>query len=206
LEQSAAALAAEFPGLAVLPVCADFTRPFALPPKAPAAARRAVYFPGSTIGNFGPAMARRLLAGMADLAGPGGAVLIGVDLKKDPRILEAAYDDAAGVTAAFNLNLLVRINRELEGTFRPDYFAHHAFYNPTPGRIEMHLVSRRRQTVRVAGARIAFEEGESILTECSYKYTVRGFQALAAAAGLRARQVWTDPSRWFSVQYMTVVK
>ncbi len=206
LEQSAGALGAEFPGLPVLPVCADFTRPFALPPKAPTAARRAVYFPGSTIGNFGPAAARRLLTGMGRLAGPGGGVLIGVDLKKDPKILEAAYDDSAGVTAKFNRNLLVRINRELGGTFRPDYFVHHALYNPTHGRIEMHLVAVRRHTVRVAGARIAFGEGESILTECSYKYTVRGFQALAAAAGLRAQQVWTDANRWFSVQYLTVVK
>jgi L-histidine N-alpha-methyltransferase len=206
LKRSAAALAADFPGLTVLPVCADFTRPFALPPDAPAATRRAVYFPGSTIGNFGPATARQLLAGMARLVGPGGAVLIGVDLKKDPRILEAAYDDTAGVTAAFNRNLLVHINRELGGTFQPDRFAHHALYNPTHGRIEMHLISRRRQAVRLAGARIAFEEGESILTECSYKYTVRGFQAVAASAGLRARQVWTDADRWFSVQYLTVNK
>ena len=110
-----------------------------------------VYFPGSTIGNFGPTAARRLLAGMARLVGPGGAVLIGVDLKKDPQVLHAAYNDAAGVTAAFNRNLLVRINRELGGTFRPDRFDHHAFYNPVIGRIEMHLVSRRRQTVRIAG-------------------------------------------------------
>jgi dimethylhistidine N-methyltransferase len=204
LERSAATLAAEFPALAVLPVCADFTRTFALPPGLPVAARRAIYFPGSTIGNFSPPAARRLLAGMALLAGAGGAVLIGVDLKKDPRVLEAAYDDAAGVTAAFNRNLLVRINRELGGTFRPELFAHHALYNPTHGRIEMHLVSRRRQTVGVAGERIEFEDGEGIRTECSYKYTVRGFQALAAEAGLLARQVWTDPKRWFSVQYLTV--
>jgi dimethylhistidine N-methyltransferase len=204
LERSAAAIAADFSTIPVSPVCADFTRPFALPPNVPSARRRVVYFPGSTIGNFGPAAAKRLLAGMARLVGPGGAVLIGVDLKKDPQVLEAAYNDAAGVTAAFNRNLLERINRELRGTFRPDWFVHHALYNPTRGRIEMHLVSRRRHTVRVAGKPIDFDEGESIWTECSYKYTVRGFQSLAASVGLRARQVWTDCRRWFSVQYFAV--
>ncbi|HEX4589267.1 MAG TPA: L-histidine N(alpha)-methyltransferase, partial [Gemmataceae bacterium] len=150
--------------------------------------------------------AGRLLAGMSRLVGPGGAVLIGVDLKKDPQVLHAAYNDTAGVTAAFNSNLLIRINRELAADFRPDYFAHYAFFNPTRGRIEMHLVSRRRQIVGVAGQSIAFADGESIRTECSYKYTVRGFQALAAAAGLRARQAWTDPNHWFSVQYLLARK
>jgi L-histidine Nalpha-methyltransferase len=204
LDRSAAAIATDYPRLTVLPVCADFTRPFELPPTAPAGNRRVVYFPGSTIGNFVPGTARRLLASMAQLVAPHGAVLIGVDLKKDPRVLEAAYDDAAGVTAAFNFNILVRINRELGGTFQLEHFAHHALYNPTPGRVEMHLVSRRRQTIRVAGEPITIEDGESILTECSYKYTVRGFQALAAAVGLQARQAWTDPKHWFSVQYLTV--
>jgi L-histidine N-alpha-methyltransferase len=202
LKRSAAAIAAEHPGLVVLPVCADFTRPFALPPGVPAATRRAVYFPGSTIGNFSPRAAHRLLAGMARVVGRDGAVLVGVDLKKDPKVLEPAYDDAAGVTAAFNRNLLARINRELAGDFRLDHFDHHALYDPTYGRVEMHLVSRRRQTVVVAGERIAFEDGEGILTECSYKYTVRGFQALAAAVGLQPRQVWTDTRRWFSVQFL----
>ena len=127
-----------------------------------------------------------------------------MDLKKDPTVLESAYNDAAGVTAAFNRNLLARINRELAGDFHVDHFTHHALFDPTFGRIEMYLISRRRQTVRVAGERIAFEEGEAILTECSYKYTVRGFQALADSAGLRARQTWTDAKQWFSVQYLTV--
>jgi dimethylhistidine N-methyltransferase len=204
LERSAAALANNHPGLVVLPVCADFTCRFALPPGVPAAARRVAYFPGSTIGNFAPRPAASLLAEMGRLVGPGGAVLIGVDLKKDPKVLEPAYNDAAGVTAAFNLNLLARINRELAGDFDLDRFEHHALYDPTFGRVEMYLISRRRQSVRAAGERIDFEEGEPILTECSYKYTVRGFQALAAAAGLRARQVWTDANRWFSVQYLTV--
>jgi L-histidine Nalpha-methyltransferase len=206
LERSAAALAADYPGLAVLPVCADFTQPFEPPKTTPSANRRVVYFPGSTIGNFSPHMARRLLAQMVQLVGGGGAVLIGVDLKKDPRVLEAAYDDAAGVTAEFNRNILIRINRELGGTFNLDHFVHHSLYNPMQGRAEMHLVSRRRQTIRVAGEPITIEDGESILTECSYKYTVRGFQTLAAAAGLRARQAWTDPKHWFSVQYLTVAE
>jgi L-histidine Nalpha-methyltransferase len=204
LLRAAGALAVEYPGLTVRPVCADFTRPFALPPGLPAAARRGVYFPGSTIGNFSPRAARQLLRGMARLVGSGGAALVGVDLKKDPQMLERAYDDAAGVTAAFNKNLLARINRELGGDFRPERFDHHALYNPTYGRVEMHLISRRRQAVRVAGERVEFAEGEAIRTECSYKYTVRDFQALAAAAGLRARQVWTDAGRRFSVQYLTV--
>jgi dimethylhistidine N-methyltransferase len=203
LLRAAQTLAAERPGLAIRPVCADFTRAFALPHGLPKATRRAVYFPGSTIGNFGPRAARRLLRGMARLVGTGGAVLIGVDLKKDPRVLERAYDDAAGVTAAFNKNLLVRINRELSGDFRPERFDHHALYNPAFGRIEMHLVSRRRQTVHVAGEGVELSEGEAILTECSYKYTVRGFQALAARGGLRAWQIWTDADRRFSVQYLT---
>src|SRR5581483_6117517 len=132
------------------------------------------------------------------------AAVIGVDLKKDPRVLERAYDDAAGVTAAFNKNLLVRINRELGGDFQPDRFDHHALYNPTYGRGEMHLVSRRRQAVRVAGEQFAFDAGESIRTECSYKYTVSGFQALAGRAGLRPRQVWTDGDSRFGVLYLTV--
>jgi dimethylhistidine N-methyltransferase len=204
LARAAAALAAECPTLPVRPVCADFTSPFALPPGLPAAARRVVYFPGSTIGNFGPRAARQLLRGMARLAGRGGAALIGVDLKKDPRVLERAYDDSAGVTAAFNKNVLVRINRELAGDFRPERFDHHALYNPTRGRIEMHLVSRRRQAVRVAGERFTFADGEAIRTEYSYKFTVREFQVVASRAGLLAEQVWTDANGHFSVQYFSV--
>jgi uncharacterized SAM-dependent methyltransferase len=141
---------------------------------------------------------------MARLAGPGGAALIGVDLKKNPRVLERAYDDSAGVTAAFNKNVLVRINRELAGDFRPERFDHHALYNPTRGRIEMHLVSRRRQAVRVAGECFAFAEGEAIRTEYSYKFTVREFQVLASRAGLRTEQVWTDANGHFSVQHFSV--
>ena len=201
LEASARALAAEYPGLNVLPVCADFTRPVDLP-ELPAAARRAVYFPGSTIGNFGPAEAGRLLRRIRRLCGPGGGLLIGYDLKKDPAVLEAAYNDRRGVTAAFNLNLLQHINRELGADFQLDAFRHLAFYNAEQGRIEIYLVSTRPQTVRIGRARVALEEGERIRTEYSYKYTVEEFSAAAGAAGLQPRQAWTDPDNLFCVQYL----
>jgi L-histidine Nalpha-methyltransferase len=203
LRAAAAKLAGDYPDLIVRPVCADFTRTVKLPADLPAGARRVVYFPGSTIGNFGPRAAERLVRGMTRLIGRSGAVLIGVDLKKDPRVLEAAYDDSAGVTVAFNKNLLERINRELQGNFDPDAFRHHALYNPKFGRVEMHLISLRRQSTCIAGESIDFSEGESVHTECSYKYTVTGFRELAARAGLRARQVWTDARGWFSVHYLT---
>lgn len=202
LEASARALAAEHPGLNVLSVCADFTHPFDLP-ELPAA-RRAVYFPGSTIGNFGPPEAGRLLRRIRRLCGRGGGLLIGYDLKKDTAVLEAAYNDRRGVTAEFNLNLLRHINRELGADFALDAFRHLAFYNAEQGRIEMHLVSTRPQTVRIGRARIDLAEGERIRTEYSYKYAVEEFSALAATAGLEPRQTWTDPARLFCVQYLTV--
>lgn len=205
LSATAASLAADYPDLPIRPVCADFTRGVKLPSDLPVGARRVVYFPGSTIGNFGPKAAERLLAGMARLVGRGGGVLIGADLKKDPKILEAAYDDAAGVTAAFNKNILARINRELNGTFDLDAFRHHALYNPKRGRVEMHLISLEKQTIRIAGENIDFAEGEGIHTENSHKFTVAGFQSLAERAGLRSREVWTDPKRWFSVHFLTAV-
>jgi L-histidine Nalpha-methyltransferase len=200
LHASAAALARAFPDLVVTPVAADFTRPFEVPPLAPPLVRRAVYFPGSTIGNFAPAEAVGLLAGMRRLVGPGGQLLIGVDLEKDRRVLEAAYDDPAGVTATFNRNLLVRINRELGADFDPVAFRHRASVRANPGRVEMHLVSERQQSVRVAGERFRFAAGEAIHTENSHKYTVAGFQQLAATAGWRSARVWTDERGWFSVQ------
>ena len=203
LERSAARLARRYPRLPVLPVAADFTRPFALPPLPPNAGRRVVFFSGSTIGNFRPAEAVRLLAQMARLCGPGGALLIAADLKKDRAVLEAAYNDQAGVTAAFNLNLLTRINRELGADFDPATFRHHAFYNERRGRIEMHLVSRKQQIVTVGGAVVAFARGESVRTEYSYKYGLADFAALAARAGLRVGRVWTDAKGWFSAQWLT---
>jgi dimethylhistidine N-methyltransferase len=204
LLRSARRLARRYPALEVAPVCADFTAPFALPALRRPARRRVVYFSGSTIGNFGPPEATTLLASIARVCGPGGGLLIGVDLDKDPRILEPAYNDARGVTAEFNLNLLTRINRELGADFTLDAFRHHAFYDTHQRRIEMQLVSLRPQTVRVAGTEVRFAEGESIRTEYSYKYTLDDFRRLAGAAGLEVEQVWTDEQGLYSVQYLGV--
>lgn len=200
---AARSIADAYPDLDVLPVCADFTAPFDLPSVAKPVARRVIYFPGSTIGNFGPRAAAKLLGGMAAECGPDGGILIGVDLQKDPHLLHAAYDDAVGVTRDFNLNLLARINRELDGDFRLDRFRHHAFYEPRHGRVEMHLISLADQAVCVGPARFRFRDGESIRTECSYKYTLGGFRELAASVGLEVGRVWTDERRLFSVQYLT---
>lgn len=203
LHAAAEQLAQDYPDLPILPVCADFTRPFGMPPSLPEGPRLG-FFPGSTIGNFHPAEAVRILSGFAHRLGPDGRLLIGVDLKKDPRVLHAAYNDAAGVTAAFNMNLLVRINRELGGTFGLDAFRHEAFYNADAGRIEMHLVSLRNQTVRLSGRAFAFAAGETIHTENSYKYSIDEFVALAATAGYRPIGVWTDPARLFSNHLLAV--
>ena len=204
LRNAAYTLSAAYPGLEVLPVCADYTTPFRLPTPAQRPARRVVYFPGSTIGNFDPADALAFLRGIARACGPGGGLLIGVDLKKDPALLHAAYNDAQGVTAAFNLNLLARLNRELGADFDLAAFAHYAFYNPRRGRIEMHLVSRRSQRVHVGSQVVDFADGESMFTESSYKYAPVDFAHLAAAAGFAAERVWTDPDAHFSVQYLVV--
>lgn len=200
LLQSAAQLAAEYEGLQVLPVCADFTQNFALPQTQQPPQKRVVYFPGSTIGNFTRAKAAALLQQCAALCGPGGALLIGVDLRKSRAILERAYDDSAGVTAAFNRNILVRMNRELGADFNADQFQHRALWREKEGRVEMHLVSRRAQTVRLAGERFCFAEGETICTEHSHKYSLQEFAAIAAAAGLAPLQNWLDEKRRFSVQ------
>jgi L-histidine N-alpha-methyltransferase len=203
LRTAAAELARAYPGLDVLPVEADFTGPFPLPAPPRPAARRAVYFPGSTIGNFDPPEADALLRRVARLVGPGGGLLLGIDLRKDPAVLEAAYDDPAGVTAAFNKNLLARINRELGADFDPDAFAHRAVYDRERSRVEMHLVSRVAQRVRVAGRVVAFRAGEGIHTENSYKYDVAEFAARAAGCGLHADAVWTDDRRYFAVLHLT---
>ena len=204
LVASAEALVQRYPDLDMMPVCADYTSEIALPAKASGrrAARAAVFFPGSTIGNFHPADAHRFLRRLRRAFGPGSGLLIGVDLRKDPRVLHAAYNDSAGVTAAFNLNLLTRINRELAADFDPSRFAHYAFYNARVGRIEMHLVSLREQAVTVAGERCTFACGESIFTESSYKYSLSGFATLADAAGYDVGSVWKDPSSLFSVQHL----
>ena len=203
LAASVRALAAAYPGLELLPVCADYAEPIALPRPRRRVERRAVFFPGSTIGNFTPPEARRFLARLAQVAGPGGGVLIGADLRKDPALLEAAYDDAQGVTAAFDRNLLVRINRELGADFPVERFQHRSVWNEAEGRVEMHLVALDACVVTVAGRRFAFAAGETIHTENAYKYTLDGFAALAAGAGLAVRRVWSDPRGWFSVQWLT---
>lgn len=200
LDRSARALARHYRGLEVLPVGADFTRPFPLPRPRREPLRRVVYFSGSTIGNFTPPEAQALLAGIARLVGPGGGLLIGVDLKKDRGVLHAAYNDAQGVTAAFNMNLLARINRELGGTFDMDRFRHHAFYNAGYGRIEMHLVSAAEQWARVGPHAFRFRRGETICTEYSHKFAVEEFRTLARQAGLDFERVWTDRAGYFSVQ------
>jgi dimethylhistidine N-methyltransferase len=205
LLRAASALSARHPDLPVLPVCADFTRPFELPPLPRAPRRRAAYFPGSTIGNFAPAEARKFLTQVAELCGPGGALLIGVDLKKPREVLVRAYDDALGVTAEFNLNLLRRLNAELGADFALDAFAHRALWNEVEGRIEMHLVSRRRQEVRLGGHRLRFAAGETIHTESSYKYDLPGFAALARSAGFEVERVWIDGAALFSVQALRVL-
>jgi dimethylhistidine N-methyltransferase len=204
LRAAARALAKEYPAVKVLPVCADFTRPLNLPATDRLPSRRVVYFPGSTLGNFNPQEATALLRQTASLCGAGGALLMGVDLKKDPAILHAAYNDSQGVTAAFNLNLLARINRELGGNFRTGQFWHQAFYNPPEGRIEMHLVSRCDQRVHVGDVDIALVEGEAIETEYSYKYALAELDELARAAGFDVQATWVDDDRFFSVLYWVV--
>jgi dimethylhistidine N-methyltransferase len=201
LLDAAARLRREFPSVRIEPICADFTAPFEVPVSR-GAGRRVVYFPGSTIGNFEPTAAVGLLRQMARIAGDDGGLLVGVDLRKPLEILEPAYNDAAGVTAEFNLNLLRRIDRELGGDFDLSRFGHRAYFDEEHGRIVMTLVSRCAQIVTVANERYRFAEGEAIRTEYSHKYTLEGFAGLAAKAGLRIERVWTDPQQWFSVQLL----
>jgi L-histidine N-alpha-methyltransferase len=203
LLRSAAALKRAFPGLAVTPVSADYTAPLAYQPS-PEVARTICFFPGSSIGNFEPLEAVAFLRRAARSAGPDGGLLIGVDLKKARSVLEPAYNDAAGLTAAFNRNILVHVNALCDAEFNPARFAHVAFYNDRPGRIEMHLRSLARQTVRLGAATegpalVQLERGELIRTEHSYKYDVEQFRELATHAGWAWRQTWVDSRRWFSV-------
>lgn len=194
-----------YPAIEVLPVCADYLTDFNLPLPRGEFRRTVVFFPGSTISNFDPGPARLFLERTARACGPGGALLIGVDLKKDATILHKAYDDSQGVTAAFNLNLLERINNELGADFNLDYFSHQVVYNACEGRIEMHLVSLRKQIVNVDGAAVQFSEGETIWTESSYKYTLEEFAMMALDTGFNVERVWTDEKQWFSVQYLVAV-
>ncbi len=198
LAGAAARVAAEQPGLPVLPVVADFTRYFPLPAALPAGPRMG-FFPGSTIGNFTAEEAAGFLGRARDVLGPDSWLVLGADLVKAPDILEAAYDDADGVTAAFNLNILARLNRECGTDFDLSGFRHAARWNAAAERVEMHLISRRSQWIDLAGKRITFAEGESIHTENSHKYRPAGFRALAERAGWVAMDMWTDPKQLFSV-------
>lgn len=210
LMEYAIAMSEEYPELEVLPVCADYTKPLALPQPEREPRRTAVFFPGSTIGNFEPPAATAFLERLAAMCEPGGAILIGVDLKKDRERLELAYDDPEGVTAAFNLNLLSRINAECGADFDLDGWRHRAVYGEETGRIEMHLVSVRNQSVRIPGGNgeepftVTFRAGEFIDTEHSYKYTVPEFSALAREAGLDTERVWTDGACMFGLLLLRV--
>ena len=200
---AAASLAADLPDLRIAPVCADYTNRFALPHLAGSSPRRlAGFFPGSTIGNFTPPEAAGFLSRTGRLLGRGSMMIVGVDLPKSRAVLEAAYDDAAGVTAAFNLNLLTRINRELDADFDLAMFAHEARWNAEESRVEMHLVSRAAQTVGIGGDQVGFVAGESIHTENSYKYTLAGFADLARSAGYDPVAGWTDPAGLFSIHVL----
>jgi dimethylhistidine N-methyltransferase len=204
LLEAARALADDYPDLPIQPLCADYTTAFDLPAPPRPPARTVGYYPGSTIGNFQPADAQAFLARVADVVGPEGGLLIGADLKKDVAVLEAAYNDAAGVTAAFNKNLLRRMNRELDAQFDLDQFEHRSVWNEDEGCIDSFLRSRADQTVMVAGEPVVFEAGETIHTEYSYKYTLDEFATLVGEAGFSVQDVWTDDNSYFSVQYCTV--
>ncbi|HKJ70524.1 MAG TPA: L-histidine N(alpha)-methyltransferase [Gammaproteobacteria bacterium] len=202
LQAAAERIQAAYPDLGVRPVCADSTRDFRLPRPPRTPGHTLLYFPGSTIGNFDPDDARAFLARLAALAGPGGGLLIGVDLAKDTGVLERAYDDPEGVTAAFNRNLLTRMQNELGAELDPAGFIHRAEFNGELGCVEMHLVSLRQQVIRVGGREFPFAAGQSLRTERSYKYTLAGFETLARKAGWTVTTVWTDDRQWFSVQYL----
>ena len=201
LIDSAKKIRGEFPQLEVLPVVADFTQPFDLPSPTIWPKRNIVYFPGSTIGNFEHADAQALLEVMHQEAGEAGALLIGVDLQKDRYIIERAYNDEAGITAEFNLNMLRHLNREFGFDFDIDAFEHSAHYDPFDGRVEVRLVSTKDQVIRNGEEAIPIADGESILTEYSHKYTLEGFAAMAERAGFSVEKVWMDAERLFSVQY-----
>jgi dimethylhistidine N-methyltransferase len=205
LTESAEALSREMPALEILPVCADYLQPFELPTPSRKPAHIAVYFPGSTIGNMQPEVARNFLQRVCRLCGRSGGLIIGVDLQKSTKVLEAAYNDRAGMTAAFNLNMLARANRELGADFDLSQWRHRAIYNRKAHRIEMHLISQRAQTAHLGGREFHFEPNEKIVTEFSYKHTIEGFSALAASAGFQLARVWTDPEQLFAVFHFTTL-
>ena len=202
LRGSVESLGSEFPEIEIAPLRADFTDSLTLPPSRRLSERTVVFFPGSTIGNFETQRATALLATMRANIGPRGLAVVGIDLLKDPAILEAAYNDAAGVTAEFTLNLLARMNRELGADFQLAQFRHRATFNPLAGRIETHIVSRIDQDVRVAEHSFHFAAGEAMLVEYSCKYSQAGFERMAADAGLRVVRTWTDPQQWFAIELL----
>jgi dimethylhistidine N-methyltransferase len=204
LARTAHRLRERFAGLEVRPLCADYTELQDLPAPGRPARRRVAFFPGSTIGNLDPDAARAFLRQIARQVGAGGALLVGADLRKDPRVLERAYDDRDGVTAAFNRNLLHRLRRELGARLEPDGFRHRAVYDRAAGRVEMHLESTVAQTITLGRHAFGFVAGETIHTENSHKFTVTDFADLARTGGWQPRHVWTDPARLFSVHLLTV--
>jgi dimethylhistidine N-methyltransferase len=204
LQKSSARFRQMFPRLEILPIASDYLEPFELPLPRKPSSRSVVYFPGSTIGNFEPNAATEFLRRLVDLCGEDGGLLIGVDLQKDRRIIEAAYNDSQGVTAEFNLNLLVRANRELSADFDLNNWRHRAIYNSSNGRIEMYLISAGDQRVHIEGRPFDFGGREKILTEHSYKYTPEDLAALARHAGFQFEKLWTDDARLFGVFYFTV--
>jgi dimethylhistidine N-methyltransferase len=207
LIDSAVELSRAMPALEILPVCADYLQELQFPKPLRKPDHVAVFFPGSTIGNLEPPVAEDFLRKVCRLCGKSGGLIIGIDLQKSRDVLEAAYNDRAGVTAEFNLNLLVRANRELGTDFDLARWKHRAVYNPEQGRIEMHLISQGPQTVHIGGRDFAFADGEKIITEFSYKHTLEGFAHLAAKAGFREiSRVWTDPQKLFAIFHFAVAE
>jgi len=202
LARTADILARDYPLLSVAPVAADFTRPFKVPKSEFEPCRTCVYFPGSTIGNFAQEEAIQLLADIADRCERGDGLLIGFDLRKGIDVLEMAYNDRAGVTAAFNKNLLHRMNSELGANFDARQFGHHAFFNDAAGRIEMHLVSQREQAVSIADHSFRFDRSETICTEYSHKYSISEFEQMAAQVGWQCQETWSDERDYFAVMYL----
>ena len=202
LIKTAKDLQKKYPRIEVLPLVADFTKSFQLPKSNRPASHSAVFFPGSTIGNFLPIEATQMLKTIAGILGPDGGMLIGIDLQKDPAIIEAAYNDAKGITDAFNLNVLHRVNRELSGNFNVDQFSHYAAYNAEMGRVEIYVVSQCQQTVTIADKQFEFAADEKVFTEYSHKYTVDGFVALAQQAGFALHKHWTDEDQLFAVLHL----
>jgi dimethylhistidine N-methyltransferase len=203
LRESTALFQKIFPDLETQPVCADYLQPVTLPSPRRKAVRNVVYFPGSTIGNFGPDEAGEFLYRVANVCRANGGLLIGVDLKKDQHVIEAAYNDRAGVTAQFNLNLLDRVNRDLGADFDLDQWRHRAIYNSSAGRIEMYLISEIDQFIHLDEHKFHFRRGEKIITEYSYKYAPEEFAALARTAGFEFVRMWTDDARLFGVFYFS---